>query len=71
MPSDRLGGVTPLTAFTALPGGSQLRSILDPKIGLDVTVEWLQEGIARHLDSTRAALDKMHAGVTDASEKRL
>ncbi|KAE9134746.1 hypothetical protein PF010_g2345 [Phytophthora fragariae] len=30
MPADRLNGMSPLTGFTALPGGAQLASILHP-----------------------------------------
>ncbi|KAE9344158.1 hypothetical protein PF008_g9348 [Phytophthora fragariae] len=70
MPADRLGGVTPLTAFTALPGGSQLRGILHPRDPLVSTVTWVEDETIQHLASVRAALDGMHREMTNASEKR-
>ncbi|GMF40008.1 unnamed protein product [Phytophthora fragariaefolia] len=70
MPSDRLGGATPLTAFTALPGESQLRSILHPQDPLEASVTWVEAEITDHLQTVRAALDGMHAEMTSASEKR-
>ncbi|KAE8907529.1 hypothetical protein PF005_g17565 [Phytophthora fragariae] len=38
MPADRLGGKSPLTAFTALPGGAQLQPILHPRDPEDTTL---------------------------------
>ncbi|KAE8968988.1 hypothetical protein PR001_g27632, partial [Phytophthora rubi] len=70
MPSDRLGGATPLTAFTALPGESQLRSILHPQDPLEASVTWVEAEITTHLQTVRAALDGMHAEMTSVSEKR-
>ncbi|GMF46735.1 unnamed protein product [Phytophthora fragariaefolia] len=70
MPSDRLGGATPLTAFTALPGESQLRSILHPQDPHEASVTWVAAEITNHLQTVRAALDGMHAEMTSASEKR-
>ncbi|GMF41581.1 unnamed protein product [Phytophthora fragariaefolia] len=70
MPSDRLGGATPLTAFTALPGESQLRSILHPQDPLEASVTWVEAEITNHLQTVRAALDGMHAEMTSASEER-
>ncbi|KAE9030307.1 hypothetical protein PF010_g2382 [Phytophthora fragariae] len=49
MPSDRLGGTTPLMAFTALPGESKLRSILHPQDSLGVSVTWVEAEITNHL----------------------
>ncbi|GMF60742.1 unnamed protein product [Phytophthora fragariaefolia] len=43
MPVDRLGGVSPLAAFTALPGGSQLRGILHPSDPTVATVPWTED----------------------------
>ncbi|KAE9333825.1 hypothetical protein PR003_g13836 [Phytophthora rubi] len=70
MPSGRLGGATPLTAFTALPGESQLRSILHPQDPFEASVTWVEAEITNHLQTVRAALDGMHAEMTSASEKR-
>ncbi|KAE8913634.1 hypothetical protein PF005_g23252 [Phytophthora fragariae] len=70
MPSDRLDGATPLTAFTAFPGESQLRSILHPQDPLEASVTWVEAEITNHLQTVRAALDGMLAEMTSASEKR-
>ncbi|KAE9282551.1 hypothetical protein PR003_g27380 [Phytophthora rubi] len=70
MPADRLGGTTPLTAFTALPGGSQLTSILHPCEPVDTPVEWVTQELQAHLGEIRVALDGLHAEMVDASEKR-
>ncbi|KAE8886173.1 hypothetical protein PF003_g29779 [Phytophthora fragariae] len=70
MPADRLGGVSPLTAFTALPGGSQLRGILHPSDPTVATVSWTEDQIQQHLASVRTAFDGMHLELTNASEKR-
>jgi hypothetical protein len=65
-----LGGKTPLTAFTALPGGQQLTSILHPRDPEEASLDWVEGGIQEHLTSVRAALDGLHAEQVDASEKR-
>lgn len=70
MPADRLGGQTPLTAFTALPGTPQLTSFLHPNETVDVTLEWVTDEIQEHLASVRVALERMHQEMVDASEKR-
>lgn len=70
MPSDRLGGTTPLTAFTALPGETQLRSILHPRDPFAATIEWVDDDVQRHLAAVQVALEGMHREMTDASEKK-
>ncbi|KAG6610583.1 uncharacterized protein IUM83_06707 [Phytophthora cinnamomi] len=70
MPADRLNGKSPLTAFTALPGGAQLASILHPREAVTTTVDWVDTQVREHLETVRAALDGMHAEMTAASEKR-
>ncbi|GMF14516.1 unnamed protein product [Phytophthora fragariaefolia] len=70
MPADRLGGKSPLTAFTALPGGAQLQHILHPRDPADTTVQWVDQEIIAHLSKVRVALDGMHAEMVDASDKR-
>jgi hypothetical protein len=70
MPADRLNGATPLTAFTALPGGTQLHSVLHPREPLEAPVEWIDGEMQSHLSSVREALDGMHAEMTESSEKR-
>ncbi|KAE8993203.1 hypothetical protein PR003_g21024 [Phytophthora rubi] len=70
MPADRLGGKSPLTAFTALPGGAQLQHILHPRDTVDSTVQWVDQEILAHLSKVRVALDGMHAEMVDASDKR-
>ncbi|GMF22827.1 unnamed protein product [Phytophthora fragariaefolia] len=49
MPADRLGGKSPLTAFTALPGGAQLQHILLPRDPADTTVQWVDQEIPARL----------------------
>ncbi|KAJ8564243.1 hypothetical protein ON010_g7105 [Phytophthora cinnamomi] len=69
MPADRLGGATPLTVFTALPGNTQL-SILHPRDPAgNATVTWVADEIAAHLTAVRVALDGIHVEMVDASEK--
>jgi hypothetical protein len=70
MPADRLNGVAPLSAFTALPANTQLRSILHPQQPLVATVDWVEQEVAQHLTAVRVALDGMHAEMVDASEKK-
>jgi transposase InsO family protein len=70
MPADRLNGKSPLTAFTALPGGTQLTSILHPSEAVTTTVDWVDAQVNEHLATVRAALDGMHAEMIAASEKR-
>lgn len=70
MPADRLDGHSPLTAFTALPADSQLRSILHPQSPTQDTIAWVDSEVRGHLTAVREALDNMHAEMVDASEKR-
>jgi transposase InsO family protein len=70
MPADRLGGATPLRAFTALTEGNMLRCLLHPREPLEKSIEWTEDEIKGHLESVRVALDGMHATMTDESEKR-
>jgi hypothetical protein len=70
MPADRLNGVVPLTAFTALPANTQLRSILHPQQPLGATVDWVEQEVAQHLTAVRVALDGTHAEMVDASDKK-
>ncbi|GMF29378.1 unnamed protein product [Phytophthora fragariaefolia] len=49
MPADRLGDKSPLTAFTALPGATQLQHILHPRNPVDTTVRWVDQEILAHL----------------------
>ncbi|KAE9283339.1 hypothetical protein PF008_g27431 [Phytophthora fragariae] len=70
MSANRLGGKTPLTAFTALAGGSQLTSILHPRELVDTLVEWVTQDLQAHLEEVRVALDGLHTEMVDASEKR-
>uniref|UniRef100_H3H555 Reverse transcriptase n=1 Tax=Phytophthora ramorum TaxID=164328 RepID=H3H555_PHYRM len=70
MPADRLDGRSPLTAFTALPADSQLRSILHPRSPTQATLEWVDSEVRSHLTAVREALDNMHAEMVSASEKR-
>jgi hypothetical protein len=70
MPADRLNGTAPLTACTALPAESQLRSVLHPREPVSKDVDWVDDEIKKHLVSVREALDNMHAELVDASEKR-
>ncbi|GMF39119.1 unnamed protein product [Phytophthora fragariaefolia] len=70
MPADRLGGKSPLTPFTALPGGAQLQHILHPRDPTDTTVQRVDQEILAHLSKVRVALDGMHAEMVYASDKR-
>jgi hypothetical protein len=70
MPADRLGGQTPLPAFTALPEAHQLRNILHPRNPVDSTVAWVDNEARQHLSAVRRALDGMHAEMVDEAEKR-
>ncbi|GMF46803.1 unnamed protein product [Phytophthora fragariaefolia] len=70
MPADRLGGKYPLTAFTALPGCTQLTSILHPRDPEEASIHWVAQEIQEHLDSVRVALDGLHVEMVNASEKR-
>ncbi|GMF57839.1 unnamed protein product [Phytophthora fragariaefolia] len=68
--ADQLGGKTPLTAFTALPGGAHLHSILHLREPVDAPIEWVDSEVPRHLRDVRVALDTMHTEMVNASEKR-
>ncbi|KAJ8524224.1 hypothetical protein ON010_g16894 [Phytophthora cinnamomi] len=60
MPSDRLGMVTPLTAFTGLPGSSQLRAIVRGDTIIHLSEDRLANFQQQHLKQVRGALDEMH-----------
>ncbi|KAE9159712.1 hypothetical protein PF002_g32795 [Phytophthora fragariae] len=52
MPADRLNGKSPLTAFTALPGGAQLASILHSREAVTTTVDWVDTQVREHLETS-------------------
>ncbi|GMG17484.1 unnamed protein product [Phytophthora fragariaefolia] len=70
MAADRLGEKAPITAFTALPGGTQWTRILHPRDPEEASAHWVAQEIQDHLESVRVALDGLHAEVVNAREKR-
>ncbi|EGZ22213.1 hypothetical protein PHYSODRAFT_314006 [Phytophthora sojae] len=70
MPSDRIGGISPLTAFTGLPGTSQLRAVVGPTSVPSIDEATLQRHRQQTLVATRNALDTIHRAATATSDKR-
>ena len=69
-PSDRMDGVAPVTAFTALPATTQLDVVGDPWAWELKSLVELQAIRDKHVKSVHEALDTMHRKVADAVEKR-
>ncbi|OWZ19828.1 LOW QUALITY PROTEIN: hypothetical protein PHMEG_0005855 [Phytophthora megakarya] len=70
MGSDRLGGVPPVTAFTGLPGTSQLTAILITPSAEEHTFEWIHEKQQHHFAAGRISLGQMHQTVDATSTRR-
>ncbi|GMF18369.1 unnamed protein product [Phytophthora fragariaefolia] len=70
MPADRLGGVAPVTAFTALPASPPIHVILHSQTQVLFDVEAVYEKQRQHLADIRVALDNMHRAVTSVAEKK-
>ncbi|GMF50263.1 unnamed protein product [Phytophthora fragariaefolia] len=56
-PSDRLGGVAPVTAFTALPASPPVVAILHPQTDEVFDVQVVYRKQRQHVDSDQAALE--------------
>ncbi|OWZ02939.1 hypothetical protein PHMEG_00025414 [Phytophthora megakarya] len=60
MPSDRIGGIAPLTAFAGLTGTSQLRAIIARSSLITIDEPTLQAYQQKTLHATRKDLDNIH-----------
>lgn len=70
MPADRLGGIAPVTAFTALPATPPIATILRPASTEVMNVDTVYQKQREHLLKVQASLQDMHRQVTDEAEKR-
>jgi hypothetical protein len=71
--SDRLAGVTPLTAFTGLPADGFLKAVLRRVLNQVVKVHSLQDARAQQvlqLESAKKALEKRHVSVQERRTKK-
>ncbi|EGZ25360.1 hypothetical protein PHYSODRAFT_311863 [Phytophthora sojae] len=70
LPLDCLGDIPPVTAFTGLPGSSQLTTILSEPFAEGFTLSWIEEQQKQYLTDVRAALDTIHQQAITISERR-
>ena len=70
MPSNRLNGVAPVTAFTQLPATTPLTTMMHPRTKRDVTLDWVKEQQGAHVREVAAALDNMHKAYASAAEEK-
>ncbi|KAG9408722.1 hypothetical protein AC1031_022134 [Aphanomyces cochlioides] len=70
MPSDRLNGVAPVTAFTRLPATTPLSAFVNP-ITKEVTViDWLDEARLKHVAEFQKSMDQLHRDLASTSAKK-
>ncbi|GMF44367.1 unnamed protein product [Phytophthora fragariaefolia] len=70
MPSDRLGLIAPITAFTGLPGSSQLNAIFPPFYAEFFSLSWIEEQQHKRLREIRTALDAIHQQSSETSSHK-
>lgn len=71
MPSDKLGGIAPVTAFAALPASNPLHSIFVPSTKTSVSVNWVRSAQGEHVKNVQRSLENMHKYVSEqANQKR-
>jgi transposase InsO family protein len=70
LPADRLGGVSPVTALTALPALTPVAALLHPESQKVVTVEWVRQQQQEHLARVQEELEDMHKQLTETSAKK-
>ncbi len=69
-PSDRLGGIAPITAFTALPPNRPLRAMFIETRQEQSTELLVIAEIKKHVESTRESIDRMHMEIVGSSDKK-
>ncbi|KAH9120977.1 hypothetical protein AeMF1_007095, partial [Aphanomyces euteiches] len=70
MPSDRLNGVAPVTAFTGLPATTPLSAFVNP-ITKEVTdIDWLDEARLKHMAELHEAMNQLHRDLASTSAKK-
>ncbi|KAJ8558819.1 hypothetical protein ON010_g8630 [Phytophthora cinnamomi] len=70
LPADRLGGVAPVTAFTALPAQTPVGALIHPRTQELVSLDWVAQKQKDHLVEIQEALTNMHKKLTETSEKK-
>ena len=70
MPSDRLGGRSAVTGFTALPASTPLTGYVNPETKKFANVDLLNEELSENLRLSRLSLDEMHQEVAEVSAAR-
>ncbi|GMF28513.1 unnamed protein product [Phytophthora fragariaefolia] len=70
MPSDRLGAIAPITAFTGLPGSSQLNAIFPPTFAENCSLSWAEEQQQKRPREVRTALDAIHQQSSETSSRK-
>ncbi|KAJ8577220.1 hypothetical protein ON010_g1985 [Phytophthora cinnamomi] len=71
MPSDRLGAIAPITAFTGLPGSSQLNAILPPTFAENCSLSWIEEQQQQYLREVRTAFDAIQQQSSETSSRKM
>ncbi|KAF0702890.1 hypothetical protein AaE_015650 [Aphanomyces astaci] len=66
MPSDRLSGMAPVTAFTGLPATTPLSAFVNTVTKKFADIDWLDFTRKKHLDE----LDQLHGVVAATSAKK-
>ena len=69
-PSARLGGIAPVTGFTALPATHPLDAFIHPVTKAVVSVAEVIEKQKDHIKETQLALENMHKEMADAAAKK-
>ncbi|KAF4036130.1 hypothetical protein GN244_ATG11838 [Phytophthora infestans] len=70
MPSDRIGMLAPLTAFTGLASSSQLGAIVTNDKVMELSTDELVAQQQKHLQTVQDALTKMHQAAATISDKK-
>jgi hypothetical protein len=67
-PADRLKGMAPVTAMTALPASTPLLSIISPLLGVEVlTLDQIAAELAANLQAIQNSLDNLHRATADGA----
>ena len=69
-PANRLGGVAPVTAFTALPATTPMTSFLHPESQREMDIGKICEEQQAHIHEVQAVLEQMHKKLVETANKK-
>ncbi|KAF0757346.1 hypothetical protein AaE_004292, partial [Aphanomyces astaci] len=70
MPSDRLSGMAPVTAFTGLPATPPLSAFVNTVTKEVANIDWLDSTRKKHMDELHEAMEQLHREVAATSAKK-